>query len=117
MKPAAETRESTSRRPVLLLWIAYLAPLLAWFGQLNVNFFTIAYACAHDRIWILHLIAVAALLIAIAGTVCGWRSLRYYPKEWNGGRFLGVMSVVLGGIYILGILYNVVPNIMMEPCR
>ncbi len=103
-------------RPVFYLWIAFLAPLLAWFAQLNIYFFLAAYACAHGRIWLLHLGALAAFGIAAAGIGYGWLSMRYFPQQRIGLRFLAILAMILGGFYLLGIFANMLPNLMLEPC-
>lgn len=117
MSAGRETGGRALRRSALLLWAAFLVPPLAWFGQLNVNFMVVAHACSTGRIWLLHLLSAAAFALAGAGTWCARPAWRHYRGHRPGGVFLGAMAMILGGIYLLGIVANTLPNLLMEPCR
>lgn len=106
-----------TRKPYRLLWAAYLAPPLGWFGQLNLSFLVAAYACTTGRIWLLNLFSALVFAVAAAGTWCGWLSLRAYPEPKSGSRFLAWMALILGLVYLMSIGANVMPNFLMEPCR
>jgi hypothetical protein len=112
-----EGRGRATRRYALLLWIAYLVPPLAWFGQLNVNFMVVAYACSTGRIWLLHLLSAAAFVTAGIGAWCAWQGRRHYRGHRPGALFLSYMALVLAGIYMLSIVSNTLPNVLVEPCR
>ncbi len=117
MTAARENQSGRPPRHALLLWVAYLAPALAWFGQLNASFLIAAYGCTPDRMWLMHLISAMALVIAGAGMWSGWRSRRYEDKSRRNGRFLTVMALVLGALFALSIVANEIPNHLAEPCR
>lgn len=104
--------------PSIPLWAAFLAPFLAWFGQLNLNFLVAAFACEHGRNWILHIFFASALAVAAVGIWCGWRHYRILsPEERQGTRFLYLLAMSMGGFFVLGILVNQAPLILAEPCR
>lgn len=103
-----------------MLWIALLAPALAWFGQLMLSYSIAAYACANDQVWILHVITLAALVLAGAGLWSGWKSVRIQHRHSNeadpASTFLPWGALLLGLLFFLTIIASELSNLLLEPC-
>lgn len=112
--------ENLSEHRELLLWTALIAPAFGWFAQLTVNYTLATYACANDRMWILHSISVVALVLAGMGIWSGWRCWRigYRPRRepGRGTVFYTAGTLLLATMFLLGILANELSNWMLEPC-
>lgn len=114
--PAYQQKE---RNAVILLWIAFLVPGLIWFVQLNASYLVAAYACSQDQMWMLHLFFIAGSALAGAGVWAAWWSWRFYRNEMKnrqGKRFLALLALTLDVLFVLSILANELPNILLEPC-
>lgn len=104
----------------LVLWTVLLAPAFAWFAQVTASYTIGAYACANDRMWILHAISIAALAIASVGVWSGWRDWRSLrSRSDESGRERGRLTggaLLLAMLFLLAILVSELSNWLLEPC-
>ena len=71
---------------------------------------------------------VAALVVAFLAGGSAWRSWRATQHEHEGGhealleagagrrRFMAFAGMLLSAVFVLGIIMNVVPLLMLRPC-
>lgn len=106
-------------RRMLLLWTALLLPATAWFAQLTANYMIAAYACTSDRMWILHTISIAALVLTAVGLRSAWRLWRVRRQHDASGQetsWLGATVLLLDVLFLLGVIWNELSNWLLEPC-
>jgi hypothetical protein len=119
-------REFKSTAGLLALWAGLLCGPLAWLLQLQVAYTLIPWACAHDvKAISLHIVTVAALLLAAAGGLISWRSLQKAGKKWSEGeseaitrsRFMALLGLFTSAMFFLTILVQGIPSFILHPCQ
>lgn len=109
------TRNPQHRR--LLLWTALLLPALAWFAQLSACYTIATYACAHDQMWILHAISVAAVVLTVIGLWSAWRVLASQRDDsGQEAGWLARATLWLAVLFLLGVLATEMSNWLLVPC-
>lgn len=113
-------QETQTKRDSRWLRVALGAPAVGWFFQLCASYAIAAYACAHDRVWILHGISVIALLLSGAGVAVAWKHrIAWRDRDTEAPaeqRFLAVGSLLLAGLFFLIIATGELSNWLLEPC-
>lgn len=120
----APTEKSDFDRTDRLLAAAMLAPPLIWFAHLNVSYAWVPSACASGDWLKLHLFTIAGILITV---VAGWGSWRFLQRFGRGTtdegdaratrrRFMAVSGTAFAVVFILLILANEVPVIVLRRC-
>ena len=121
------------------LWFGLFGAPAAWSVQLLVNYALVAHACfpkseplASPALGGLHAIVLGAsfgaLAIALAAEATAWRSWRASRHENHGGHgvllevgegrtvFMALGGVLVSGVFLLGIVMNVIPILLASPC-
>jgi len=124
VRPESAPREG---RPVSVgaLWAGVLTPPLAALVLLEVAYLLVPYGCRTGREWPLHVSALAAVLIAAAGSALAWRNWEAVGRTWpdtEGGatprsRYLAAFGVLSGLLFALVIVAEWVPMLILEPCQ
>lgn len=103
----------------LLLWVAFMAPAIGWSVQLGASYMIAAYACAEDRMWILHSIGAAALALGAIGMACAWRNWKLRRRGEQSERdsgFLASFALLLTPLLFMAIVAGEITNWLLEPC-
>ena len=124
VRPEPAPRED---RPVSVggLWAGVLVPPLASLALLEVAYLLVPYGCRTGRHWPLHLSALAALLVAAVGTALAWRNWDAVGRTWPDteagatprSRYLAAFGVLTGVMFVLVILAEWVPMLILDPCQ
>jgi hypothetical protein len=121
------------------LWFGLFGAPVAWSLQLVASYALVAHGCYPDaepmtipvvpglKTLVLGT-GVAALVVALLAGGAAWRSWRATRNEQGGehealleageGRmhFMALAGMLLGAVFVMGIVMNVVPVVMLGPC-
>lgn len=117
--------EFSTTKGLLLLWFGVLAGPAAWALNQMVSYLFVPWACASGTRIMLHLVALAALLLALIGAAIAWRNWRKSGAEWHtaaGGiigrsRFMALGGFVLSLMFALVIVAQGYTSFMLGPCQ
>lgn len=106
------------------LWYGLLIGAAAWKLQLVVNYAVVPYACWHRAEILGHLASFAAAALAASGAWVAWGSWKRYgggmETEHGGapvrGRWMAITGLVLSAYFVLLILGQWLPNLLLSPC-
>lgn len=120
----APTAKSDFDKTDRLLAAAMLAPPVIWFAHLNVSYVWVPSSCASGDWLKLHLFTVAGILLIAAAGWGSWHFLRELGRgTTNEGdarltrrRFMAVIGSVFAVVFILLVIANEVPNIVLRRC-
>jgi hypothetical protein len=107
------------------LWAGVLAGPLAMLLQLQVNYALVLWACGSGREWPLHLTALLALVVTVAGGLLSWRNWRQSGAEWEDegagviprSRFMAAVGILAGVLFALVIIAQWIPIFVYGPCE
>lgn len=110
---------------VAALWAGLLSGPMAWMISQQAGNFIVSWACSPAGRVALHLVMIAALLLAGAGGLVSWRCWRRAGREWpddSGGavprsRFLAVLGLMMSGLFSLLIAAQWIPSFFFDPCQ
>lgn len=113
-----------SVRHLLSLWAGALAGPVAWFVQLQGVYALTMKACDGQTRVMLHLAALACVLLAGAGAGLSWhnwRGVRGWPSDWDQGsaarvRFLSVLGMLTGALFLVVMLAQWIAVFLLDPC-
>lgn len=99
------------------LWVGILGAPAVWGILLQAIYALSPVACAHHRLWILHALDIAGLILAaIAALIC----LRYWRRqstdEQDRTRFLASWGLLSSSLFFLLILAQTIAGFMLDPC-
>jgi hypothetical protein len=107
-------------------WFALTAPVLAWFSQHLVNYYTSSVACDYHRPGLARALVIGvdlvALGVSVSAGIAGYRSFRRIAGKAHLGEdeardhdeLLAVMSVFLGVIGTVGIFWGLWPALLLS---
>lgn len=105
-------RESAKTQPLLSALSWFAAPL-AWAGHLGLIYSLAGWACEQDARWTLYAITLIALLLAAAGVLASRRVAGGGPTR----PFLGRSGLWMSILFLLVILVQSIPILIVETCR
>lgn len=95
-------------------WSAWVLGPSAWALHLSVAYGLVPWLCGPPADAWLHLVSVAALLIAVIGVVFGWLAWRGAGEE--GPVFVATTGLMLSGLSVFGVVMQAIPGFMLSPC-
>ena len=106
-------------------WVGVLAGPLATLTQLQVNYALVRWACDSGRERYLHVVALAALLVTIAGGLLSWRNWRLAGGGWEEdgagviprSRFMALVGVLLNLHSALVVIAQWIAVFVYNPCQ
>ncbi|HVL66508.1 MAG TPA: hypothetical protein VM364_04510 [Vicinamibacterales bacterium] len=119
-----DERGWSSPRRLLTLWSGVLLAPIAWALNLSVNYGLATFACSGPWAAALHVSALVALALSVAGGLIAWRlwtTLARVPDD-EGTRAARSRFMAAGGLG-LSVLFGVLivaqwlPTLFIEPCR
>ncbi|HYG65186.1 MAG TPA: hypothetical protein VEL74_21575 [Thermoanaerobaculia bacterium] len=107
-----------------MLWAGVMAGPLAWALHQQVSYMLVPTACAKGTEGMLHLVTLAALLMAAAGALISWRSWKRLPEgstemgdaQDTRRRFMALWGLVLSLAFSLVIVAGEIPNWFLGAC-
>jgi hypothetical protein len=122
---APELLGSYEERAPALQWIAlFLAPA-AFFVHLQVAYVLVPWACVTGgHVWV-HVSAIVAIGLALAGTWAGWlvhaRSENPQSNEGAGAvprtRFMGTVGLCTSAVFALLLIAQLAAGFIISPCQ
>jgi hypothetical protein len=109
-----------------VLWAGVLAAPLAMLVELQVNYALVVWACkAGGREWPLHLVALAALAVSVAGGLLSWRNWRLaggklYDEDAGvmpRSSFMAAVGVMFSALISLVVIAQWIPVFIHGPCQ
>jgi hypothetical protein len=106
-------------------WTGLLLAPAAFFAHLQGAYVLVPRACRYDAdVW-LHVVGVASVLLAAAGTWVAWRvwsdAGRHESTEPGGAlaraRFMGVVGFAMGALFVLLLLAQWLVAFVISPCQ
>jgi hypothetical protein len=121
---AQATLEHVKGSGAAALWYGILVPPISFGADLLLSYALVQHACSTGHFYILHLITIVALLFTISAGLLAWREYTLIPREANdeGGspfdraRFMAVAAMMWSIAFIIIILANGVPRMILSPC-
>jgi high-affinity Fe2+/Pb2+ permease len=107
-----ERAESSHNAQPLLAALAWFAAPTAWAGHLGLVYSLAGWACEQDARWMLYAITLAALLLAAVGVLASRRVAGGPARP-----FLGRSGFWLSILFLLVILVQTIPILIVESCR
>ena len=116
---------SREERAPALQWVALLLAPAAFFVHLQVAYVLVPWACvARGQIWV-HLSAVIAIALALAGAWAGWlvhaRAESAQSNEGAGAvprtRFLGLTGLGTSIVFALILIAQWAAGFIISPCQ
>jgi hypothetical protein len=106
-------------------WVGLLLAPATFFAHLQGAYVLVPRACRYDASVWLHVVGVASVLLAAAGTLVAWRvwedAGRHETTETGGplprARFLGVVGFVMSAMFVLLLLAQWVAGFVISPCQ
>jgi type IV secretory pathway VirB2 component (pilin) len=115
------------------LWFGLFGAPLVWSLQLLTTYALVAHGCypRADPLrvpvtgglgTVVLVVGLVAMAVALAAGRTAWRSWQATRRESAGDRagrtrFMAHAGVLLSGVFLLGILLNVVPLLLVAPCE
>ena len=116
---------SHEERAPALQWVGMFLPAAAFFAKLQAGYLLVPWSCTtHQAQWV-HIVGVAAVVVAVAGTAAAWRTWmragREAPGEGSGSlprtRLLGVMGLGMGLIFTLILIAQWISAFFIGVCQ
>ncbi|HEX2191350.1 MAG TPA: hypothetical protein VHG51_20735 [Longimicrobiaceae bacterium] len=125
-EPSATAAEErfTQPRGLARLWYAVLVGAAAWKLQLVVNYALVPYACWQRAEWMLHVASFVPMLLAATGGWVGWKIWKETGEGTDtalGGpegrsRFMALSAMALSALFVLVILGQWIPDLLLGAC-
>ncbi|HWK65060.1 MAG TPA: hypothetical protein VNS34_08980 [Rhizobiaceae bacterium] len=102
-------------------WAGLLAGPLAWALSTQLNYALVSWQCAHE-LPVIPLVALALVLICLAGGVLSWRALRlggasFRPDRTIGTeRFLALIGILSALLFGLVVLMQGAASLVLDSC-
>ncbi len=108
-----------------LLWIAVLMGPTIWFAGFLANFALVPWACAFGWKPALFVVTLISLAVTAGAGALAWRLWQQtgvdLPGETGGAvardRSLALAAVLLSGMFVLVIVAQCVPNLILGACQ
>ena len=121
MQPA--TIEDVKGSTSAALWYAILVPPLAFAADLVLGYALVQHACSTGHFYVLHVLTIIALALTVSAALIGWREYNRIPKADDEGgspfdraHFMAIAAMIWSAAFIIIILANGVPRMILSPC-
>ncbi|MFL6230182.1 MAG: hypothetical protein ACJ741_15530 [Pyrinomonadaceae bacterium] len=118
-------REFKSDAGIFAVWAGLLVAPAAWAAQQLALYTMVPWACQTGHFFALHLVTLAAMLVAAAGALVAWRNWTRAGREESsddrGGalartRFLSVLGLVESLFFVVVIAAQGLAAFILHPC-
>jgi hypothetical protein len=120
--------EFRSNEGIFALLVGVLLAPLAWAAQQQTLYTMVAWACQSGHAVVMHLVSIAALLLAALGALVAWRNWQRADRgqandkdDDRGGslsrsRFLAVLGLTSSAFFFLVIGAQWIATFVLHPC-
>lgn len=105
-------------------WFIVLAPPLAAFGQQQLAYGLVNWACASNAVLVLYTPMLAALVVVAVAAILSWRAWNHPEEQSTGGpsprsstRFFAMLGFLMCGMSAAVIIAQSLPQIFLHPCQ
>lgn len=113
-----------SPRGILAAWSGWICGPGAWGLHLGASYLLVEPACDSLGVWVLYAAALASMALALAGIGLAWRTWNRLGRGWPraaGGvigrsRFLALSGLVLSAYFLLLVIAQAIPMLLISPC-
>ena len=107
------------------LWAGLLLAPVAFLVNLEVAYAFVPTACSARNELPVHLTHLACLLATLFGLLTAWRSWRLTGATWPGeqgdplarSRFMAGTGLLVSGMFLLVIVAQWIPSLVLDPCQ
>lgn len=108
-----------------MLWTGILAGPALLFANQQINYLLVYWACAHGKVFVLHLVTLLCLTAVVLTGVrswSGWRTVRGKRGQmdettWRRVSFMSFGGVLACGFFVIAIVAMGVPSLFIDPCH
>lgn len=129
-----DTRPIKARpgRELILLWLCVVAGPLAWSVQLAVSYPLVGPTCDGAASFWLHGVSLVTFLVCLVSAMASWRRIRrgdpiavktvltdradVAERELPARDFLAISGLILSSFFLLVILTQWMPVLVLNPC-
>jgi len=108
----------------LPLWTGILAGPIAWAIDLEVSYALVHWICATQKMPVLHLISLLALMVTAGGAAISWRALQQATHAATTDRgerarasFMALLGLASAVLFACAIVAGAVPPWMLDACQ
>ena len=120
---AAEEFKET--RGKLWLWAGMLIAPLAFLVHLSVNYALVTQLCQSEHKLASQVVTVLFVIVSAAGGFIAWRNWETAGRKWPGeaataserSRFMAVVGLLVSALVVLGLVWQLIPQFMFDPCQ
>lgn len=125
VKLASEAKkEFRTNEGIFSLMLGLLLAPVAWGAQQETLYTMVSWACQSGHFVVMHLVSLAAVLVALAGALVAWRNWDRLGRTEPGGeggaagrsRFLAASGVVSSLFFALVIVAQWIATFVLHPC-
>jgi hypothetical protein len=106
------------------LWYGWLVPPLTFGADLLLSYALVPHACSTGHFYVLHVVTVVAIIVTLSAGFFAWREyLRVSAgADDEGGsprdraHFMAIFGMIWSAAFVVVILANAVPRLMLSPC-
>jgi hypothetical protein len=107
------------------LWAGVLGVPAVWGLQMQAAYALVPWVCDHRKVWLLHAVTIASLVIGAALFLIAWLDYRKtYRRQSDSletgvhsrGRFLGALGLFVAAMFLLLIFAQGLPSLFIDPC-
>jgi hypothetical protein len=112
-------------RHIRALWTGLLLGPVAFLINLEVAYAFVPRACSSGNELPVHLTHFACLLLTLYGLLTAWRSWKTMGGTWPGeqgdpiarSRFMAGVGLLVSGMFVVVIVAQWIPSLMLDPCQ
>jgi hypothetical protein len=108
----------------LPLWAGILAGPIAWASDLGASYALVQWTCASQRVGVLHLISLLALMLTMGGAVMSWMALQHTDhlatdagQPRARARFMAVLGLSINALFAAAIIAGAIPRWVLNACQ
>jgi hypothetical protein len=107
------------------LWVGLLLAPVAFLINLEVAYALVPTACSSRNELPVHMVHLACLVLTLYGLLTAWRCWQATGATWPGeegdpsarSRFMAGTGLLVSAMFVLVVLAQWIPSLMLDPCQ